>query len=135
MSEARRALIHRNLADHIQAEGSDESSGELSIHFDRAGEPALSAQYGWIAADRALERGAVAEAAHFYEFVTRNEADEPRRAEATARLATAFHLNRDISRANPALELASSRLRAVGNNFDVWIITAFHKASAKALCC
>ncbi|MDA1102108.1 MAG: AAA family ATPase [Gemmatimonadetes bacterium] len=115
MSEARRALIHRNLADHIQAEGSDESSGELSIHFDRAGEPALSAQYGWIAADRALERGAVAEAAHFYEFVTRNEADEPRRAEATARLATAFHLNRDISRANPALELASSRLRAVGN--------------------
>jgi len=114
MSEARRAVLHRKHAEHIGADGSEESAGSLSVHYDHAGEAELAASHGWTAGERAMERGAVAEAAHFFEVVTRNEADPPRRAIATARLATALHLNRDIRRANPALELASTRLRAAG---------------------
>lgn len=114
LSEARRALLHHRLAEHIQASGGDEVASELATHYDRAGRSQLSARHGWIAGGRALERGAVAEAAHFYELVTRNEPDRTRRAQATGRLAWSFHLNRDMSRANPAAELAATRLRAVG---------------------
>lgn len=116
LSEAHRAVLHHRMAQHIRKRSGEESANELAIHFDRAGRAQLSAKFGWTAAGRALERGAVAEASHFYELVTRNESNEPRRAEATARLATSLHLNRNMSRANPALELASTRLRAVGMN-------------------
>lgn len=114
LSEAHKAVLHHRLAEHIRVGSGEEAASELAIHFDRAGRPELSAKYGWTAAGRAFERGAVAEAAHFYELVTRNESDDARRAEATAYLATSLHLNRDISRANPALELASTRLRSAG---------------------
>lgn len=114
LSEPRRAVIHRRLADHLGRGSGEEAANELATHFERAGSDELAAKYGWIAAARAFERGAVEEAAHFYELVTRNEADPHRRAEATGQLATSLHLNRDMSRANPALELASTRLRAVG---------------------
>ncbi|MDX1645558.1 MAG: AAA family ATPase [Longimicrobiales bacterium] len=114
LSEPRRAVLHMRLAAHIEKGSGEESASELAIHLERAGQAELAAKYGWTAAGRAFERGAVDEAAHFYELVTRNEEDEPRRAEATALLATSLHLNRDMSRANPALELASTRLRSVG---------------------
>lgn len=114
LSEAHRAVLHSKLADHIRGHSGDEAAGELATHLDRAGQTGQSAKYGWTAAGRAFERGAVAEAAHFFELVARNERDEPRKAEATAMLATSLHLNRDMSRANPALELASTRLRAAG---------------------
>lgn len=114
LSEARRAVLHHRLAEHIQSGGGDEVASELATHYDRAGQPELSARHGWVAGNRALERGAVAEAAHFYELVTRNEPDRTRRAQATGQLAWSFHLNRDMSRANPAAELAATRLRAVG---------------------
>ena len=113
LSEARKAVIHRRLAEHIRAGSGEEAANELATHFERAGQDELAAKYGWIAAGRAFARGAVDEAAHFYELVTRNEPDQARRAEATGRLAISLHLNRDMSRANPALELASTRLRAV----------------------
>jgi len=113
LSEARRAVLHRQLADHLLSTG-DDVFGELAIHFERAGETACAAEYGWRAAEHSLEGGAVAEAAQLFELVTRNESDEGRRAQATALYATSLYLNRDISRANPALELASSRLVAAG---------------------
>ncbi|MDH3271306.1 MAG: AAA family ATPase [Gemmatimonadota bacterium] len=117
LSEAHRAVLHLRIADHISERSGEEAASELATHLDRAGKTGAAADHGWTAAERAFERGAVAEAAHFYELVTKNEANEHRRAEATAFLATSLHLNRDIRRANPALELASSRLRAVGE-FD-----------------
>ena len=113
LSEPRKAVIHRRLAEHIRAGSGEEAANELATHFERAGQDELAAKYGWIAGGRAFARGAVDEAAYYYELVTRNEPDQARRAEATAQLATSLHLNRDMSRANPALELASTRLRAV----------------------
>lgn len=114
LSEAHRAVLHDRLAEHIRANRGEEAANELATHLDRAGRSDLSAAYGWTAAGRAFARGAVAEAAHFYELVTRNERNEERRADATAMLATSLHLNRDMNRANPALELAATRLRAAG---------------------
>lgn len=116
LSEAHRAVLHHRVAEQIRESRGSAAASELATHYDRAGRSALSAQYGWQAAAHAFERGAVAEAAHFFELVTRNEDDEKRRAEATAMLATSLHLNRDMSRANPALELAATRLRAAELN-------------------
>lgn len=114
LSAARQGLLHLQLADHVQHTRGTEAAGELAFHYDRAGKPDLSAKFGWTAGDRALGQGAIAEAAHFFELVSRNETDEKRTAEASLRLATALHLARDMNRAAPALELASSRLRRVG---------------------
>lgn len=113
LGEARRTLHHKAFADQVQAEG-EESAGELAIHYDRAGARESAARYGWIAADRAMETGTVAEAGHFYQLVSDNERDPVRRAEALSGQARALHLARDITRANPMLELAASQLRAVG---------------------
>ena len=114
MSEPRRAINHRAVAGHIEAEATADSSGELATHYARAGEADEAAKYGWAAAGRAMESGAVAEAAHFYQLVTENEREAVRRAEATAAQARALRLTRDINRANPLLELAANRLHAVG---------------------
>ncbi|HSH75834.1 MAG TPA: AAA family ATPase, partial [Longimicrobiales bacterium] len=114
LSEPRRAINHRAVASHLLGEAPEESLGELATHYARAGDAELAAKYGWTAAKRAMESGAVAEAAHFFQLVTDNDQDPVHRAEATAALARALHLTRDINRANPLLELAASRLYAVG---------------------
>ncbi|MGE0159508.1 MAG: AAA family ATPase [Gemmatimonadales bacterium] len=119
LGEVRRAINHRAVAAHILSEASEEASGELAIHYARAGERELAARYGWSAAERAMETGTVAEAAHFYQLVSENEPTASvRRAEAMAGLARALHLGRDITRANPILELAASALRAAGKAAD-----------------
>ena len=112
----RRAVLHRTLAEYLVKESIEPSPGELAIHFARAGEGEHASRHGWTAATRALDSGAMAEAALFYELVTETESDPRKRAEATAGLARALHLNRDIARANPLLEMAASRLRAVGDS-------------------
>jgi hypothetical protein len=114
LSEPRRAVNHRAVAEHLIADASEDSAGELATHYARAGEAEHAAEYGWRAAERAMASGAVAEAAHFFQLVMDNDRDAERRADATAALARALHLTRDINRANPLLELASSRLYAVG---------------------
>jgi DNA-binding SARP family transcriptional activator/tetratricopeptide (TPR) repeat protein len=114
LSEPRRAINHRAVAELIESEAAVDSAGELATHYSRAGELSCAAKYGWTAAERAMEAGAVAEAAHFYQLVTENDREPVRRAEATAAQARALHLTRDINRANPLLELAARRLYAVG---------------------
>lgn len=115
LTATRRALLHGQIAEFLeQTEGAQ--AGELATHYDRAGNSAGAATRGKEAADKALESGAMAEAAHFFQLVVDNEADATRKAEATADLARVLHMNREIMRANPLLELAASRLRAVGNH-------------------
>jgi DNA-binding SARP family transcriptional activator len=118
MSEPRRAINHRAVAELIEAEATIDSPGELATHYARAGDSEKAALHGWTAAERAMESGAVAEAAHLFELVVENEPDAVRRADATAGQARALHLTRDINRANPLLELASSRLYAVGKRAE-----------------
>ena len=114
MGEASRAILHRAIGERLLIDSPD-SAGELAIHFARAGEASLAAKHGWVAAAKAADDGAVAEAAYFFELVTENEQDPGARAQATAELARALHLNRQIGRANPLLELAALRLRASGD--------------------
>ena len=83
LSEARRAFLHRSIADHLTNRGTDVAPGELAIHFSRAGEPQRAAEQGWIAADAAWDGGAMAEAAYFYELVAECEADPVKQARAT----------------------------------------------------
>jgi DNA-binding SARP family transcriptional activator/tetratricopeptide (TPR) repeat protein len=115
MSDARRALHHRRAAEHILTT-EQPSVGELAIHYSRAGEAEAAARFGRNAADEALEKGAMAEAAHFLQVVTENVKDRRLRAEATADLAKVLHMSREIARANPLLELAAKRLRETGNS-------------------
>jgi tetratricopeptide (TPR) repeat protein len=114
LDEVRSALLHLQVAQELARTGGIEAAGELALHYDRAGERKLAASSGWKAGERAMMQGAVAESAHFFELVARNEDTGPVKARATASYATAFHLGRDMKRANPALELASTRLRAAG---------------------
>ncbi|MDZ7781221.1 MAG: AAA family ATPase [Gemmatimonadota bacterium] len=115
LSEARRAVLHRAIAEQLKSRPEEGVAGELAMHYARAGEREPAAEHGWSAATAAVEHGAVAEAAYFFELVVENEDDEGRRARATAELARALHLNRAIERANPLLELASLRLRQTGD--------------------
>ena len=117
LSEPRRTMYHRRLATWLHGSG-EETAGEAAIHYARAGEPRLAAQHGWRAARRALEAGALAEAIQFLEIVAESEGDPAQRAHATADLARALYLARDISRANPWLGLAATRLRAIGEVRD-----------------
>jgi DNA-binding SARP family transcriptional activator len=114
LSRPRRVLVHRRIADLLLESSSEEDAGELATHLEKAGDPGLASTQGWMAGERALQQGAVAEAAYFFELVTRNEQDHIKRATATARLGSALFLGRDMARAIPALELASQRLRGVG---------------------
>ncbi len=114
LGETRRAVLHRRVAEHLLSLEQPQP-GELATHFGRAGDDARAARFGREAADAALENGAMAEAAHFLQVVTENESDQRLKAEATADLARVLHMKRDIAKADPLLELAASRLRAVGN--------------------
>jgi tetratricopeptide (TPR) repeat protein len=116
LSETRRAVLHRAIAGHLASRPDDVLIGELAMHHARAGDREAAARTAWSAATKAVENGAIAEAAYFFELVVENEDDAPQRAEATAELARALHLNRAIGRANPLLEVASMRLREVGNH-------------------
>lgn len=118
LSEPRRAINHRAVAELIEAEAADESSGELATHYARAGDAEKAAKYAWTAAERAMESGAVAEAAYLFQLVVENDSDPVRRADATASQARALHLTRDINRANPLLEVAATRLYAVGKRAE-----------------
>ncbi len=115
LTATRRSLLHGRAAEFLNKhEG--QQPGETAIHFARAGQAAGAALKGREAADRALESGAMAEAAYFLQLVVENVADATLKAEATADLAKVLHMNREITRANPMLELAASRLRAVGRH-------------------
>jgi hypothetical protein len=115
LSDARRAVLHRSIAEHLSSLDEAVPEGEMAMHYARAGERAPAVRYGWAAATSAIESGAVAEAAYFFDLVVQNEDDAGKRAIATAELARALHLGRAIERANPILELASVRLREVGD--------------------
>lgn len=115
LSEPRRAVLHRRIA-LFMCDRDDPPVDQLATHLDRAGDTETAATYGWLAGERCLARGAVAEAAHFYELTARNEREPERIAEALSRQGVAHHLGRDMARATPVLELASLRLRAVGED-------------------
>lgn len=115
LSKARRAVLHRAIAEHLSSGSDEAAAGELAIHYSRGGERDAAAMHGWSAAKSAVDNGAIAEAAFFFELVVDNDKDPTRRADATAELARALHLGRAIGRANPVLELAAARLRLTGN--------------------
>lgn len=115
LTATRRAMLHGRVAAFLEAiEG--HQPGELAVHYDRAGNAAGAAAKAREAADRAMESGAMAEAAYFLQLVVENVADARLKALATADLARVLHMSREILRANPLLELAASRLRAVGEH-------------------
>ena len=114
LSGPRRALHHRAIAGRLLSETPHEPSGELAIHFARSGDDQLAASYGWVAARRAMDAGATAEAIQLFEIVADRDRDPVRRADATAELARALVLSRDISRANPCLSHAADQLRSTG---------------------
>ncbi len=115
LTATRRSLLHGRVAEFLN-EQDGQQPGETAIHFARAGHAPGAARRGREAADRALESGAMAEAAYFLQLVVENVGDAVLKAEATADLAKVLHMNREITRANPMLELAASRLRAVGRH-------------------
>jgi DNA-binding SARP family transcriptional activator len=115
LSETRRALIHGRIARQLESTQSPDVVGELAIHYARAGERIKAVEFAQIAAREALGTGAVTAAAQYFEIVVKNSDDPTEKAEATADLAKTLHMDRQIERANPMLEVAAMRLRDVGN--------------------
>lgn len=114
ISPARLGLRHLRLARYLEEHADPKPHGELAIHYARAGEAEAAVKHGRIAADEAVENGAIPEATHFLRIVVDNEHREAPRAEATGDLARLLHVNRDMAKAAPLLDLASTRLRRVG---------------------
>jgi hypothetical protein len=117
LSEPRRVVNHRAVAELLETSSAG-ATGELAFHYSRAGESKRAVQHAWIAAERAIESGAVTEAAHFFQLVAENDTNSVRKADATAGQARALYLARDIGRANVLLELASQRLSTAGRPTD-----------------
>lgn len=115
LSEPRRATLHRRMALLLRDRDAPPVD-ELATHLERAGDGAAAAEYAWLAGERCLSQGTVAEAAHFYGVAARSDTDPERVAEATARQGISLHLARDMARAAPVLELASVRLRRLGHH-------------------
>lgn len=115
LTAARRTLLHRSIAEYLTTTHNPQP-GELAVHYFHAGEAAKAAVHCRTAADRATEKGAVAEAAYFLQLLIENAMDDCSKAEATGDLARVLHMNREIHRANPLLELAATRLRAIGHS-------------------
>jgi DNA-binding SARP family transcriptional activator/tetratricopeptide (TPR) repeat protein len=113
LSEARKVVLHRLVAERLLTRHPSPHD-ELAIHFAHAADAKRAVQFGRLAATAAMENGALAEAAYFFQVVVDNETDPKERAEATADLAGLLHMKREMARANPLLELAATRLRAVG---------------------
>lgn len=114
ISPARLALRHLQVARHLQAQDGPVPHGELALHLSLGGEAPEAAHHGRVAADQAVENGAIAEATHLLRIVVDNEPDETLRAEATAELARLLHVSRDMERAAPLLASAADQLRLVG---------------------
>lgn len=114
VSPARLAMRHLQIAHHLLAEAGPLPHGELALHLSRGGEAARAAHHGRLAAERAVENGAIAEAIHLLRIVVENEPDDSTRAEGTAELARLLHVSRDMERAAPLLEAAADQLRVVG---------------------
>ncbi len=114
LSATRRSFLHGEIGTFLEQTGSQQP-GEIAIHYDRAGNAPGAAKKAREAADHALESGAMSEAAYFLQLVVENVADGTLKAEATADLARALHMDREIGKANPTLELAATRLRAMGD--------------------
>ena len=115
IGDARRPLLHERVGTHMESLDASDLSGELAIHFAEAGESERAIHYAGIAATEARDSGAATAAANFFEIVVQNETDPARRASATADLAKALHMDRQMARANPMLELAATRLRQAGD--------------------
>ena len=120
IGDARRPFLHGRVGTHMEALDASELTGELAVHFAEAGEAERAIHYAGIAATEALAGGAVTSAAHFLEIVVQNETDPVLRASATADLAKTLHLDRQMARANPMLELAATRLRQTGDAPTAW---------------
>ncbi len=58
----RRRLLHKNFALHLAGRGGRSASGEIALHFERAGDIARGIDYRCAAGNEALERFAYAEA-------------------------------------------------------------------------
>lgn len=113
LNEARKVVLHRRIAERLLIR-EPPPNDELAIHFARAADAPRAVQFGRLAATTAMESGALAEAAYFFQVVVENETNAESKAEATADLARLLHMKHEVVRANPLLELAGSRLRAVG---------------------
>ncbi|MCG6954695.1 MAG: AAA family ATPase [Gemmatimonadetes bacterium] len=114
LNEARKVLLHEMVAERLVSR-QPPPCDELALHFARAARAEGAVQFGRQAATNAMENGALAEAAYFFQIVVENEREARGKAEATADLARALQMKHEIARANPLLELAATRLRSVGN--------------------
>lgn len=137
INEARKVVLHRMIAETLLTR-TPLPNDELAIHFARAADAPRAVQFGRLAATAAMENGALAEAAHFFQVVVDNEAAAEGKAEATADLARLLHMNHAIARATPLLELAAKRLRAVGNlrravRMDIHRVTGLAEIGATPL--
>lgn len=116
LTDARLAVLHLRVAKHLKATSEHPSDGELAVHYAKAGEAELAVRHARVAADEALEGGAMREAAYALELIVDNEVDDEKRARATAELARSLHLNREIVKAAPLLQLAAEHERRLGRH-------------------
>lgn len=109
--------LHRRYAKYL-TEAENPSAGEMALHLDRGGQTLEAAGWAKTAGEGAFAKGAMVEAAVFFELAARGADSEVERARASARQGTALFLARDLRAAVPALALASERLRNGGLLFE-----------------
>ncbi len=112
---ARRSFLHRRAAEALEATFAHNLgavAGQLTRHYAQAGRPAQAARYAELAAERALDLTAFAEAAAFYQQSVQLEPSPVRR----LRLGQALYMQGDLERARQALNGALAEFEAAGDD-------------------
>jgi DNA-binding SARP family transcriptional activator/tetratricopeptide (TPR) repeat protein len=114
MSQSKKALLHRRVAQFLLRNRENPPPDELAVHFHRAGAASEAAMYSTEAADRAEASGAFPEALRFLAIAREHSRDPEEVAALIGRMGRLNYLHQDFDKAAPLLELAAQRFRRQG---------------------
>lgn len=118
LSQTRKALLHKRVAQYILRTRENPPPDELAVHFHRAGEADEAVRYSIEAADRAKTAGAIPEALRFLGIAREHSRDPEEVAGIIGRMGHLNYMYQDFEKAAPLLELAAQRFHRQGKTLE-----------------
>src|SRR5690606_27974857 len=106
MTQVKRTVLHRRIAESLVSLGLEGDFGQLALHFDQAGLSSEAFRFAEAAANRAAETGATHEAVRFLRLARRNAPDRLEASRLLAMEAGVLFRQAELGRAFPLLQIA-----------------------------
>ncbi len=114
LSIAHRALLHREVADHLLTRAQSVGAEQLALHLYRAGDRERAMPFAREAAERAEAAGAIREAIKYLRIAEECTDEDKQLATVRWKLGRLYHLSRDFDNAPDLLATASADLARQG---------------------